>query len=233
MTKPIFNLSYPNLKIEQSDERFPVHRIYCVGRNYRAHTIEMGGDPERDVPFFFSKPADAACQTTELPWPTKTNELHHEVELVVAIAEVDYGDNEQLTLEQSEQCIFAYAVGVDLTRRDLQRAAKEKSRPWDTAKAFDFSAPLGNLVRASEWQPSSSSTIQLSINDEIKQQSNLDKLIWNIPELIKELSAYYRLQAGDLIFTGTPAGVGEIKIEDTVEAQIKGLPKLRFSFKKN
>ena len=141
MTNSIFKLTHPQLSIIGNDDSFPVHRIYCVGQNYRDHTFEMGGDPDRDAPFFFSKPADAACQQELLPWPTKTKSLHHEVELVVALA--SGGNN--LSLKQSNDCIFGYAVGVDLTKRDLQSQAKLTGRPWDTAKGFDFSAPVSEF----------------------------------------------------------------------------------------
>ena len=215
MTKPIFKLQYPLLSISGSMDEFPVHRIYCVGQNYAAHTVEMGGDPSRDAPFFFSKPADAACQQQHLPWPTRTNNLHHEVELVVAIGQ---GGS-----------IFGYAVGVDLTRRDLQAEAKQSGRPWDTAKGFDYSAPVSKLVRAESWQFDDQKTISLTVNGLTKQKATLAQLIWKVPELIVELSSYYALSEGDLIFTGTPAGVGALSPGDTVHASIEGLPDLRFT----
>ena len=225
MVNPLFNLTYSQLQIAESEQTFPVRRIYCVGQNYTAHTIEMGGDPTRDAPFFFSKPADAACQIENIPWPGRTSNLHHEVELVVAIGKA----GTDMSLEQASDAIYAYAVGVDLTRRDLQQQAKEKGRPWDTAKGFDFSAPVGQLLLAENWQPEKDKTIKILVNGEEKQTSSLDKLIWSVPELIKELSTYYRLQPGDLIFTGTPSGVGPVSRGDSILALVNGLPELSFT----
>ena len=219
MTKSIFNLSYPQLSIKDTTATFPVHRIYCVGQNYAAHSLEMGGDPIRNTPFFFSKPADAACQLDRLPWPTKTNNLHHEVELVVALG-------------QGGKTIFGYGVGVDLTRRDLQAEAKQAGRPWDTSKGFDFSAPISQLMTTEQWRPEAHKSISLSVNGVLKQQATLAQLIWNIPELLKELSTFYTLTEGDLIFTGTPAGVSKLSPGDTVHASIEGLPELIFNLDK-
>ena len=224
MTKPIYRLIYPKVDIQGSKESFPVHRIYCVGQNYAAHTVEMGGDPDAEKPFFFSKPADAVTQLNQLPWPQNTNNLHHEVELVVALKKG--GCN--LSIEEAGNSIFGYAVGVDLTRRDLQSVAKQSGRPWDTAKGFDNSAPIGNLLEADDWQLNEDTIIQLEINGIIKQQSTLGHLIWKVPNLIKELSTYYRLTAGDLIFTGTPAGVSALNEGDIISASIDGLPQLKF-----
>jgi fumarylpyruvate hydrolase len=225
MVNPVFNLNYPQLSIAQSEHTFPVRRIYCVGQNYTAHTIEMGGDPARDAPFFFSKPADALCQIENIPWPSRTSNLHYEVELVVAIDKT----GADMSLDQANDAIYAYAVGVDLTRRDLQKQAKDKGRPWDTAKGFDFSAPVGQLLLAEHWQLEKDKTIQIQVNGEEKQKSSLDKLIWSVPELIKELSTYYTLQPGDLIFTGTPSGVGPVSRGDVILATVNGLPGLSFT----
>ncbi len=229
MSKPIFTLIYPELIISGDSKTFPVHRIYCVGQNYAAHTIEMGGDPNRDMPFFFTKPADAACQLSELPWPSKTDNLHYEVELVVAIGK----SGTHLSLEEAEACIYAYTVGVDLTRRDLQAVAKSSGRPWDTSKGFDFSAPVADLIPATQWTPEESKEILLSLNGEVKQRATLSQLIWKIPELIRELSMFYNLSEGDLIFTGTPAGVGKLSAGDHVQASVEGLPELSFTIGKN
>jgi len=224
MTKPIFNLAYPELAISNSDNTFPVHRIYCVGQNYAAHTLEMGGDPDRNTPFFFSKPADAACQLHQLPWPSKTNNLQHEVELVVAIGK----SGKEFTYQEAKDAIFGYTVGVDLTRRDLQAEAKRNGRPWDTSKGFDLSAPVSELVPADNWPLDDTNKISLSVNGKIRQQSSLAHLIWKVPELIMELSLFYMLTEGDLIFTGTPAGVGALSEGDFVKASIEGLPDLSF-----
>ena len=229
MTKSIFTLQYPQLSISGCAETFPIHRIYCVGQNYAAHTIEMGGDPDRESPFFFSKPADAIIEHDNIPWPGKTQNLHHEVELVVALGK----GGKNLSLEEADDCVFGYAVGVDLTRRDLQTKAKQAGRPWDTAKGFDFSAPIGQLLSAKEWGPLDKKEISLSVNGQLKQQATLEQLIWNVPELLKELSIYYTLTAGDLVFTGTPEGVGKINPDDKVIASIDGLPDLIFTLDNN
>ncbi len=228
MTQAIFNLKYPSLSILNSDKIFPVHRIYCVGQNYAAHTIEMGGDPSRDAPFFFSKPADAVSQNKNLPWPPRTENLHHEVELVVAIGR----SGKNLNLVEAENSIFGYGVGVDLTRRDLQAIAKKSGRPWDTAKGFDHSAPISSIVPTKNWKLEKNKSISLSVNNKIRQQATLEQLIWNIPELISELSSLYTLSEGDLIFTGTPAGVSALTAGDTVQASIEGLPDLIFTMEK-
>ena len=228
MSQTIFNLKYPSLSILNSDKTFPVHRIYCVGQNYAAHTVEMGGDPSRDAPFFFSKPADAVSQSKSLPWPPRTQDLHHEVELVVAIG----CSGKNFNLKEAEDCIFGYGVGVDLTRRDLQAVAKKSGRPWDTAKGFDHSAPISSLVPVKDWTIEGNKSISLSVNNKVRQQATLEQLIWNIPELISELSSLYTLSEGDLIFTGTPAGVSALTAGDTVQASIEGLPDLRFTMEK-
>lgn len=225
MANTVFNFQPNCLSILDEEATFPVHRIYCVGRNYAAHTLEMGGDPKKDAPFFFSKPADAACQLQQVPWPSRTNNLHHEVELVVAIGKA----GSDLSLEQAADSVYAYGVGVDLTRRDLQKAAKDKGRPWDTAKGFDYSAPMGPLVLADKWQFDGNKSIRLSVNSEVRQEATLEQLIWNIPELIKELSTYYSLAPGDLIFTGTPAGVSALCKGDRITASVEGLPELEFT----
>jgi fumarylpyruvate hydrolase len=203
-------------------ERFPVHRIYCVGRNYAAHAREMGKDPEREAPFFFTKPADAVVASgTQLPFPSRTSDLHHEIELVVAIG--TGGANIGVT--QALSHVFGYAVGLDLTRRDLQQEAKEKARPWDTAKAFDRSAPIGPITPAAAVDLTHS-RIWLTVNGALRQEGALADMIWSVPEIIAELSTLFELAPGDLIYTGTPAGVAAIRPNDRLEGGIDGLEPL-------
>ncbi len=218
-------LFVPTIAISGSERRFPVHRIYCVGRNYAEHAREMGHDPQRELPFFFSKPADAVVAGGRaLPFPPRTAELHHEVELVVALHRggVDVGIPEAASL------IFGYAVGIDLTRRDLQAEAKKSGRPWDMAKGFDRSAPIGSLTLGI---PPASGSISLSIGGEVRQRGDLKDMIWSVAEIIAALSTYVELAPGDLIFTGTPAGVGPIKRGDSVRGMIAGIEPIEINFK--
>lgn len=206
-----------------SAQRFPVHRVYCVGRNYAAHALEMGADPEREPPFFFSKPADAVTQSDRVSWPTRTSDLHHEVELVVGLGL----GGRQVAVEGALDLVAGYAVGVDLTRRDLQAQAKKLGRPWDTAKGFDESAPISDLVTGLVTHPASGS-IELHVNGQPRQRGDLSEMIWSVPEIIAELSTFYELQAGDLIFTGTPSGVAALAPGSIVEASIEGVGRLQF-----
>ena len=212
----------PGVAIVGRTERFPVHRIYCVGRNYAAHAREMGKDPEREAPFFFTKPADAVVSSgTQLPFPSRTGDLHHEIELVIAIG--TGGAN--IGISQALSHVFGYAVGLDLTRRDLQAEAKDKGRPWDTAKGFDRSAPIGAITPASEAHLNGSN-IWLKVNGALRQQGALSDMIWSVPEIIAELSTLFELCPGDLIYTGTPAGVAAIHSNDRLEGGIDGLEPL-------
>ncbi len=216
----------PSVAIANSENRFPVHRIYCVGRNYAEHVREMGADPAREPPFFFCKPADAVVTSgSTIPYPLATQNLHHEVELVVALK----SGGMQIKPDAALDLVFGYAVGVDLTRRDLQQAMREKGRPWDIGKAFDRAAPIGALLPASAGAHVNKSVINLKVNGEVKQSSDVSDMIWNVPDIIAHLSALFELKAGDLIFTGTPAGVGPIKPGDRIEAIIAGLPALHFT----
>jgi fumarylpyruvate hydrolase len=206
-------------------ERFPVHRIYCVGRNYAAHAREMGKDPEREPPFFFAKPADAVvANDTALPFPTRTADLHHEIELVVALGKG--GTN--IAPARAFEHVFGYAVGLDLTRRDLQAEAKDKGRPWDTGKGFDRSAPISAITPSNDGTLANGK-IWLKVNDTLRQQGMLADMIWSVPEIIAELSALFELAAGDLIFTGTPAGVAALRPGDRLEGGVDGLETLRIS----
>lgn len=215
----------PTLPIADDTRRFPVHRIYCVGRNYAEHVREMGGTPERQRPVFFAKPADAVvADGATIPYPLATADLHHEVELVIALG----GGGAQLSPARARQCIAGYAVGVDLTRRDLQQQAKDAGQPWDTAKGFDRSAPIGALRPASQWSPRAQ-RITLSVNEDMRQDGALDQMILDVAQILVELSELFELQPGDLIFTGTPHGVGPLQRGDQISAQIDGLPALRFA----
>jgi len=203
-----------------SDKLFPVRRIYCVGRNYADHALEMGADPLRESPFFFSKPADAVLSgSKEIPFPLRTHNLHHEVELVVAIAQ----EAKNISVAEASACIFAYAVGNDLTRRDLQAEAKNAKRPWDVAKGFDCSAPISSLMPVAQSGLLESGEIHLKVNGEIRQQGDIMDMIWSVDEIIAELSTLFVLKPGDLIFTGTPSGVGPLQMGDIVECYIEGV----------
>lgn len=213
--------------VSGTDALFPVHRIYCVGRNYVEHAKEMGGTG-REAPFFFMKPADAVLpvaqgSTGEMPYPGMTNDLHHEIELVVAIGK----GGKNIAAADALEHIWGYAVGLDMTRRDLQGEAKKLGRPWCTGKGFDFSAPIAPIHPVSATGNIDQAEIRLSVNGEVRQKSNINKLIWNVAETIEHLSSYYMLQPGDLIFTGTPEGVGAVKKGDLLEGAIDGLGELR------
>ncbi|MFO7338218.1 MAG: fumarylacetoacetate hydrolase family protein [Lysobacteraceae bacterium] len=209
--------------------QFPVRRIYCVGRNFADHAREMGAavpasKAERGTPVFFMKPADAVVVDGVVPYPPATADLHHEVELVVAIgADAPAG---VLPVEQAQALVFGYTVGLDLTRRDLQAAAKAKGLPWDTAKGFDHSAPVGELVPAAAAGALDGRVLELEVNGQPRQRGSLDDLIWNVPEILHELSRLYALRAGDLVFMGTPAGVAALRPGDTFRARLEGVAEL-------
>jgi fumarylpyruvate hydrolase len=199
---------------------FPVRRIFCVGRNYAAHAREMGGDPTREPPFFFTKPADAlVVGGRDTPYPTLTNNLHHEVELVVAISQ----GGSHITLPEALDHVYGYAVGIDLTRRDMQDDAKQMRRPWDMTKGFDHSAPIGNIVPAAAIGHPSEGVIRLCVNGNVRQLGNLSQMIWPIQDVIVALSELVALAPGDLIFTGTPEGVGALQSGDTLAGYIEGI----------
>lgn len=215
-------------KMIASSQRFPINRIYCIGRNYREHALEMGGNPDREPPFFFMKPAIAIVDTTQtpsVPYPPMTSNLHYEGELVVAIGKKGRNLNEQ----QAEECIYGYAVGCDLTRRDLQSQAKKSSRPWDVAKGFDFSAPCGPIVEKREAELHDSTLLQLRVGDKVCQESTLGHMIWSIPEMLSYLSQYFRLMPGDLVMTGTPAGVGPLQVGNSITITVGDLPPCAFT----
>jgi fumarylpyruvate hydrolase len=217
--------SVPTVSIQGTQTRFPVRRIFCVGRNYAAHVREMGGDAARETPIFFTKPADAIVRDGgEAPYPPATSDLHHEVELVICLG----GEGHDLTPEAAERLIWGWAVGVDLTRRDLQNAAKKAGSPWDSAKAFDASAPIGPITRRADL-PTPAGRISLTVNGETRQDADLGDMIWNPAEIVAQASKLWGLARGDLIFTGTPEGVGPLARGDKVHCEISGLTPLDFN----
>ncbi|HBI69448.1 MAG TPA: fumarylacetoacetate hydrolase [Massilia sp.] len=211
----------PSLAIFGSSERFPIRRVFCVGRNYAAHAREMGSNPDREPPFFFTKPADAVVPAEgALPYPPATQDLHHEIELVVALR----SGGADIPADEALAKVWGYGVGLDLTRRDLQAAAKENGRPWDMAKGFDASAPCSPLRPVSSFgHPSEDACIRISVNGTVRQEGTLDEMIWPIPDIIAHLSRLVTLAPGDLIFTGTPSGVGALVPGDRVHGEIAGV----------
>lgn len=205
---------------------YPVRHIYCVGRNYAEHAREMGTDPEREPPFFFMKGADSiASSGAQIKYPSRTQDLHHEVELVVAIG----ASGTDISVSDASEAIFGYAVGVDLTRRDLQQSMKEKGRPWEIGKSFAQAAPVGEIQPAWNIGHPREGKITLSVNGEVRQEADIKDMTWGVDEVIAELSTYYKLEPGDLVFTGTPAGVSALVRGDKVDCAIDGLESLEFS----
>jgi len=221
MTQYVFPpAAVPSVAVAGDGARFPVHRIYCVGQNYAAHVREMGGEPGREPPVFFTKPADALLPDgAHLPYPPRTDNLHHEVELVVALGM----SGRHIPASAALHHVWGYAVGNDYTRRDLQAAARAKGRPWDVAKAFDHSAGIGLLHPASRVGHPRQGAVWLSVNGVERQRGDLADLIWDVAAIIAELSTLFDLKAGDLIYTGTPSGVGAVRPGDVVVAGIDGL----------
>jgi fumarylpyruvate hydrolase len=219
----------PAVKVEGEDHLFPVRRIFCVGRNYADHAREMGADPTRELPFFFCKPADAlVADKSVIPYPPQTQDLQHEIELVVAIGK---GGNDILR-EDALSHVFGYGVGIDLTRRDLQQEAKDKKRPWDWGKGFDKSAPISALRKASDIGHPNAGRIHISVNGAVKQDGDLSQLIWPVADVIAFISQSMRLEAGDLIYTGTPAGVGAVKPGDVMTGEVAGVASLTITIAK-
>ena len=214
------------LPIAGGDSVFPVRRVYCVGRNYAAHAREMGADPEREPPFFFCKPNDGQSIVpvppgvpVALPYPSQTEQYHHEVELVVAIGQGGC----DIAVADASQHVFGYAVGLDMTRRDLQTRMREHGRPWEVGKAFDYSAPVGLLHPVAEVGVMTAGAIGLTCNGAVRQNSNIDQMIWPVAAIIAHLSRLFELRPGDLIFTGTPEGVGAVQPGDVLVAQVAKL----------
>jgi fumarylpyruvate hydrolase len=219
-------LATPAVPIEGSSALFPVRRIFCVGRNYKDHVKEMGGDPERNPPFFFSKPADAIVQSgSTVRYPTLTKEFHYEMELVVAIGKPAF----RIKPDEANNCIFGYASGIDLTRRDIQMDALHKGLPWDFGKSFDHSGPIGTISRREQTGVIEDARIWLQVNGETRQDANVSDLIWSVPELLSTLSHGIALQPGDLVYTGTPAGVSAIVTGDHLVGGIDGLGQIELT----
>ncbi|MEQ8395498.1 fumarylacetoacetate hydrolase family protein [Thalassobaculum sp.] len=208
------------LAVRGSGVVFPVHRIYCVGRNYAAHTIEMGGDPDREDPFFFQKnPDNLVLGGADFPYPPKSSDVHHEIEMVVAL----HKGGSDIPLKAAMDCVYGYAVGLDMTRRDLQGACKQAGRPWEIGKAFEHSAPCSDLAPASEIGHPANGAIWLKVNGETRQTGDLNQMIWKVPEMISYLSGLFELRPGDLIMSGTPSGVGPVQRGDVLHGHVDGV----------
>jgi len=219
-------LPVPTLAVAGTSDLFPVHRVYCVGRNYADHAREMGADPDKEPPFFFQKNPDQLVPSgTAIPYPPATRDLHHEIELVVALK----SGGENIPVERALDCVFGYGVGIDLTRRDLQAALKKMGRSWETAKAFENSGPCSALVPAASIGHPAEGRIWLDINGTPRQEGDINQLIWTVPEVIASLSTLFRLAPGDVIFTGTPAGVGPVVKGDVLEGGVAGVGEIRIS----
>jgi fumarylpyruvate hydrolase len=218
----------PSLAVEGSDARFPVGRIYCVGRNYADHAREMGHDPDREPPFFFMKAANSVVPSgSTVAYPVGTKDVHHEIEMVVAIAK----GGKNIPVERALEHVWGYGVGLDMTRRDIQGEAKKMGRPWEMGKSFDESAPISALKPASAIGHPAKGAIWLKVNGQVKQQGDLAMQIWTVPEQINYLSNLITLQPGDLIFSGTPAGVGPVKAGDKLEGHVDGVGDLVVSYR--
>ena len=211
------------LPIRGSSDRFPIRRVYCVGRNYAAHAIEMGHDPNKEPPFFFQKNPDNVTFGEDFPYPNQTSDVHHEIELVVALGK----GGENIPVDQALDCVFGYCVGLDMTRRDLQGEAKKLGRPWEVGKAFEESGPCGEIVRASEIGHPDQGAVWLKVNGEMRQEGDLNQLIWKIPETISYLSGLFRLAPGDLIMSGTPSGVASVQRGDELHGHVDGVGDLK------
>ena len=223
MTYTIVPPALSSLPIIGSAQRFPIRRVFCIGRNYAEHAREMGASVDKSAPMFFCKPADAVVSDgADVPYPSATTDLHHEVEMVVALG----SGGHDLTPEQAATLVWGYGVGLDLTRRDLQAQAKAKGHPWDVAKAFDHSAPVSALRPAAEATLDANSVLQLSVNGELRQRTTLGEMVHGVPQIIAALSTLFELKGGDLIFTGTPAGVAALQRGDRFHAELIGVAEL-------
>jgi fumarylpyruvate hydrolase len=209
----------PALPVAGADQRFPVRRLYCVGRNYAEHAIEMGHDPDREPPFFFQKNPDSLVVDGRFPYPAASSDVHFEIELVVALK----AGGKDIPVERAMDCVYGYAVGLDMTRRDLQGEAKKLGRPWEVGKSFEASAPCGPIVPASQIGHPARGAVWLDVNGKRRQTGDLAQMIWKIPETISYLSGLFTLAAGDLIMTGTPAGVGAIQRGDVLKGGVEGV----------
>ena len=209
----------PALPVAGSEQKFPVRRLYCVGRNYAEHAIEMGHDPDREPPFFFQKNPDSLVLDGRFPYPPATADVHFEIELVVALG----SGGSDIPVERAVDCVFGYAVGLDMTRRDLQGEAKKLGRPWEVGKSFEASAPCGPIIPASQIGHPAKGAVWLDVNGQRRQTGDLSQLIWKIPETIAYLSGLFTLAPGDLIMTGTPAGVGAVQRGDVMKGGVEGV----------
>lgn len=213
----------PTLPVRGSSQRLPVHRIYCIGRNYEAHAVEMGHDPSKEPPFFFQKNPDNLIVGADFPYPPETSDVHHEIEMVAVLSK----GGKNIAVADALSCVWGYGVGLDMTRRDLQGEAKKLGRPWEVGKAFEHSAPCTDIVPASQIGHPDHGAIWLKVNGEVKQKGDLNQMIWKTAEQVAILSRYFELQPGDVIFTGTPAGVGPVKKGDVLEGFVEGVGTLK------
>jgi fumarylpyruvate hydrolase len=209
----------PSMPVKGSSDLFPIRRIYCVGRNYEEHVREMGNRPGTDTPIFFQKPADAIVTDGVFPYPSATESVHHEIEFVVALK----SGGRDIAKEKALDHVFGYAIGLDMTRRDLQQAAKKAGRPWSTGKGFDHSAPAGAIVPAAQCGHLAKGAMTLDVNGERRQTVDLSEMVWDVPTIIAELSRFFALAGGDIIFTGTPAGVAPVQRGDRLLGAVEGL----------
>jgi len=225
--KTLFDVAQTTIPIVGGDMQFPVRRIYCIGRNYAAHAREMGSDPAREPPFFFQKPTDA-IQFVEPgvvaphPYPSLTRNYHYEVELVAALSK----GGRDIPMDKALECVYAYGIGLDMTRRDLQRGMGDQKKPWEIGKSFDMSAPIGPLHRVAQTGHFTRGAIWLSVNGQTKQSADLNQMIWSVAEQISKLSEAFELKAGDIVFSGTPENVGPVVRGDVIDCHIDGLPNL-------
>lgn len=225
--KTPFNVPITTIPIVGSNEVFPVRRIYCIGRNYEAHAREMGSDPNREPPFYFQKPTDAIQfvpigQSINHPYPPLTKNYHHEIELVAVLSK----GGRNIPVEKALDCVYGYAIGLDMTRRDLQRAMGDQKKPWEIGKSFDHSAPIGPVHLADKIGHIKQGAIWLKVNGVIKQEANLSQMIWSVAEQISQLSSAFEIMPGDIIYSGTPENVGPVVVGDTLEGHIDGLPNI-------
>ncbi len=215
-----------SLPVRDSDAAFPVHRIYCVGRNYAAHAVEMGHDPDREPPFFFQKnPDNLLPEGRDFPYPSMTEDVHHEIELAVALK----SGGANISIDNALECVFGYGISLDMTRRDLQGQMKKLGRPWEIGKAVEFSAPCTELVPAEQIGHPDSGEIWLKVDGDLRQRGDLNQMIWKVPEMISYLSELFTLQAGDIILTGTPSGVGPVQRGNTMHGHVDGVGDLNVS----
>ncbi len=219
---PSYSIDAPEvvaLPVANTDATFPVRRVYCIGRNYAAHAVEMGHDPDREPPFFFQKNPDNLDPSGEFPYPPKSSDVHHEVEMAVMLK--SGGNN--IAIADALEHVFGYALSLDMTRRDLQGEQKKMGRPWEIGKAFERSAPVGVVHPVADVGHLSEGRIELKVNNEVRQEGDLNQMIWKVPEMISYLSDYFTLAAGDVILSGTPAGVGPVQKGDIMEMSVQGL----------